>query len=453
MIEKSQYIYETYFGEKLFLLNLMTFKYTILNVSDSLLWKENHIDRISIKERLKQDLFIVPSEDFWESKIERLVKKHKISPSHTIFITDECNQKCPYCFEKDSQSLRKYNKTLSTEQVNNIIKTIKLVNARYDPNDNRITLFGGEPLLEKNHGIVEYILQKLESIKGSKVNIVTNGITLDRYFDLVRKYQHRILSIIVTLNGYKELHELIRGSEDNPTFLKIVSNIRALLDSVQYVSIGINIMLEKRNVENVESLLNFLEKEGLLSNKRVMVRFGRIQSRTNPENFFYQYELPYEDYYPALIRKYFSPVNSHITTDMFEGSEVGFLGKLLQFWIDNRFIFPELKGCEAVYPGRYCYYVDGKIYPCTEIVGNDQFVIGSYDNSIIYEDKIAPWRNYDVLQLEKCKTCKFIGMCDGACPVTNKMMLGRIDDIYCLRMEEALEKVIRQLYEMGFFNA
>ena len=452
MFDKNFYIYEKDFDNKLLLLNLMTFEYQILGYKDTVFWKNDQLERISVFEKLKEKNFILQDKMLLHEKLKSLTKKKLKNPTHVIFVTDECNQKCPYCFEKDSDSLRKYGKTLSIDQSDYIIKMIKKINGEYGGNETKITLFGGEPLLLKNQSIIQHLLMKISTLNGAEVNIVTNGITLDSYIDTVADNEAVISGVIVTLNGLKETHEVIRNSKDNPTFDRIINNIKLCLQKTAKVMIDINILLEKRNINNIETLLKYLYEEGLLQDKRIRVRFGRIQSRTHADSFDYEFELPYEDYYACLLDKYLNDSHSYIDVSMIGGSEVGFLGKLFRHWYLGEFIYPEVKGCEAVYPGRFCYYVDGNIYPCTEIAGNEQFKIGDYIDGEIYEDKFDRWKNYDVLNLEKCRNCRFVGMCDGACPVTNKMKNGEIENVYCLRMEIALDKMIECLWKRGFFS-
>ena len=115
-------------------------------------------------------------------------------------------------------------------------------------------------------------------------------------------------------------------------------------------------------------------------------------------------------------------------------------------------VFPSLKGCEAVYPGRYCYYVDGNIYPCTEIVGKDSYAIGSFSDEKVFESRQAKWSNLNIRNIKKCMACKYVCLCGGACPVTTIEMNSAMDDPYCLRIENALSKMVEELDKEGFFN-
>lgn len=447
---KSKYIYEKLIQDKLFLLNLITFKYIILGEEDSIKWKENKIRSLSkYREIINQELIVEDDTKLISYAMEKLSKKQNRNPNHVIYITDECNQRCRYCFENEIEILGKKNRVLSYEQIDKILDTINKIN---NPNDKKgnITVFGGEPLLEKNREKIKYLLGKLESNSMQKVDIVTNGLTLDSYCKLLNENKNQVRSLIVTLNGYKEIHEIVRGSINNPTFHLMINNIMSFLEKTNSIDIRINILLEKTNISRIDELLRYLKQKGIYDNKRVSIAFGRIQVRVNTDKNTYDRELPYEDYYSSIIDYYYD--NPLVKDEMIVGSEVSILGKMYKFWKNNELIYPELKGCNATYPGRLCYFVDDYMYPCTEITGINRYNIGNYMKQGLDESKYKLWKEYTVSELEKCKECKFIGLCNGACPVTNLTVNNKINDVFCLNMEDSIERFIESLYKKGYFD-
>lgn len=449
MFIKSNYIYEKNLKNKLFLLNLLTFKYLILDEEDVVLWYRNRLIEMNRYNELILEHFIVDDDlKLFNLAIKTLANKGNMNPNHVIYITDECNQRCTYCFERTIDILGKKNKVLTYDQMDKIIATISALNIKYKK-DSSITIFGGEPLLEKNKYILEYLLESCEKNNIPKVDIVTNGITLKLYADIINKYNLQIGAIIVTLNGYKEIHELVRGSTDKPTFDIINDNIKYLLNNTENIKIRINILLDKLNISELNSLLVYLKKEKISTSKRVSIAFGRIQFRTITQNGRYNRELPYEDYYSSIINHYYN--NELVEDEMIEGSEVSILSNLYKFWNNSKLAYPELKGCTAIYPGRFCYFIDGNIYPCTEIAGIEEYSIGNYMEQGIDEIKYESWKNYEVKKLIKCKKCKYIGLCNGACPVSNITINGNINEVYCLNIEKSLDNFIEALYKKGYF--
>lgn len=450
MYKRTHYLHEQWFGNRVFILNLLTFEYVFLDVNDSTLWRNGKYGEIKEFKKLVDLYILVEKEILLDLAINKLAQKQFKNPNHVIYITDECNQTCPYCFEKESGSLRRYSRTLTIDQANSIIDMIGMTNEYNAVPFGSVTLFGGEPLLPKNHFIIQHLLLKMEEFKFPEVHIVTNGITLDCFFDTLVNFESRISSLVVTLNGYRDVHEMIRDSSNFPTYGIIIKNIKKVLQITSKIYVKINILLEQRNLDSIGELLGNLKEVGLLHEKRIVVSFARIQSRTNPDQFEYKWELPYTDYYSELIKKFFDI--SEITLDMLNGSEVAVLGEIFRYWCKSGIAIPHFNACEAVYPGRYCYYIDGKIYPCTEIVGKKEYAIGDYYTGIMYNCEQKKWKEYNVLGLNKCKKCKFVGLCNGGCPVTNTEVNNTISDVYCLNIETALSKMLNTLYCEEFFN-
>lgn len=449
MLTKSKYIYEKDLDDSLFLLNLLTFNYKILDTTDHLLWSKDKLTELSCYKNLISDYFLVEDDSkLFNYTMKMLSNTGNRNPSHVIYVTDECNQRCSYCFEKSIDILGKKNKVLTNNQIDKIIHTISSINCE-NKKRGSITIFGGEPLLEKNKETVEYLLQSCGKNNISKVDIVTNGITLNSYINILNKYNHQIKSLIITLNGYKDMHELVRGSVNNPTFDIITKNIKNVLENTKNIDIRINILIDKLNIEKLDELLIYLKEEKISTDTRVSIAFGRIQFRTFSENSRYIRELPYKNYYSSIIDNYYE--NELIDDKMIEGSEVSILSKLYKHWKKNELAYPELKGCTAVYPGRFCYFVDDNIYPCTEISGIPKYSIGNYMKDGIDINKYNPWNSYKIKNLQKCTSCKFIGLCNGGCPVTNLTINNNINDVYCLNIEESLNNFIQSLYKKGFF--
>lgn len=447
---KTKYVYEQQLGQNLFIMNLLTFRYLLLDRKTTTNWINNNIVALQQKNELIEQHFLVEDDTILlKVAFDKLSSKGNLCPSNVIFITDECNQKCTYCFERENKFLNKTRTTLSEKDIDKIFDMICHFKHNKKKYNGSITIFGGEPLLLKNRHIIEYCLKRLKSLRLSKATIVTNGITLHHYLDLLNQFSEQIYALVITLNGYGPLHDIIRGSEENPTFNIIIDNIKKCFELKNEINIKINILLEKRNINKINELLDFLQREKLLQDKRIHIAFGRIQSRTNPQQSNYSFALPYEKYYSSIFQNYYH--DSLITDEMIEGSEVSVMSNIYKSWKHQSVAYPLLRGCEAVYPGRFCYYVDGYIYPCTEIAGNINYAIGNYREMKMYSDSLSQWSEYNLRKL-KCADCKYIGMCCGACPITNTEVNGSMSEVYCLNMETSLKNMIDVLYKKGFFN-
>jgi len=147
IIKKTQYLYEQSFGCRLFLFHLLTFEYIILNKHDTLYWKSNDFTSLKNAKALYDKFFLVEDDMLLLNlALNKLSKGGGLNPNHVIFVTDECNQRCTYCFERKKHSLNNIKRTLSFSDIEKIYFMITKLNTKKD-NRSHITLFGGEPLL------------------------------------------------------------------------------------------------------------------------------------------------------------------------------------------------------------------------------------------------------------------------------------------------------------------
>lgn len=449
VVKKTKYVFERSLKDGFLLVNLLTFNYLILNKKDAEKWQNNDLTGMSCYESLVSECFVVKDDSaLFNRALNYFAIRGELKPSHVVFITDECNQHCPYCFEKESGSLNNIHRRQTMNDIEKIFHMILEING--NPVEGNIILFGGEPLLSKNISIIKYCFELAKQYNFPSLQIVTNGTQIRDYKELFSQFYEQIGALIVTLNGSREVHDVIRGSCNNPTFDVIINNIKYIVKEFPNISIQINLLLEKRNIDNIDKLLLFLKQEGILEKPQVHVLFGRIQSRTNPLQGDYPFALPYENYYSEVLKA--AAHSTYIEDSMISGSEVDVLGRIYKHWKKNMLVFPSLKGCEAVYPGRYCYYVDGNIYPCTEIVGKNSYAIGSFSEEKLFESRQAKWGDFNIQNIKKCMACKYVCLCGGACPVTTIEMNSAMDDPYCLKIEKALSKMIEELDKEGFFN-
>ncbi|MCR4422897.1 MAG: 4Fe-4S cluster-binding domain-containing protein [Exilispira sp.] len=165
---KSKFIHEYNFKEFVFLFNTITFDYHILDKISSKKWKEGKFSTISLneKEELVKKRFLinnkVEDENLFQKAINYFSNKNiKIQlPSFLIYITNECNLSCSYCFQINQRKNNSLN--LTKEKVNSIFYGIdNIIKNFHNNSDMRITIFGGEPLLIKNKNIIEYLFTKL----------------------------------------------------------------------------------------------------------------------------------------------------------------------------------------------------------------------------------------------------------------------------------------------------
>ncbi len=137
-----------------------------------------------------------------------------------IFLTRNCNLKCPYCFA--AEFVNKENEEITLENFKKIVDFIKKNGSK------RFGLIGGEPTLHSNFREILEIIIKDEGIEG--VTIYTNGLLLDKYKDIIFNENFRFL---INCNSPSDIGE--------KQYQKLRENIKLIKENSKNFSLGINI--------------------------------------------------------------------------------------------------------------------------------------------------------------------------------------------------------------------
>lgn len=143
----------------------------------------------------------------------------------SLLLTEQCNLRCKYCFEKHKDNWMNENiaiKSIDWLFENAIKSEEKQVN---------VTMFGGEPML--NWRVMEIAFQRgyekmQETGIGFNASIITNAtIMSDEIYNMLRKYRDRVgLSIQLSIDGIPDVQNMYRiDTNGNPTWGKVEKNI------------------------------------------------------------------------------------------------------------------------------------------------------------------------------------------------------------------------------------
>lgn len=120
------------------------------------------------------------------------------SPYFVIYVTDDCNMKCSYCFNAIDKNMQIYNR----EPLYNVEDFKNFIHRNYKEKEIGIRFFGGEPLINKKwiYSFVEEMAQ--EDIR-INYDIFTNATLLDEEFiNFAEKYHIRFY---VSVNGGNDI--------------------------------------------------------------------------------------------------------------------------------------------------------------------------------------------------------------------------------------------------------
>lgn len=158
-----------------------------------------------------------------------------------ISLTERCNLRCFYCMPPEGILLSPPEHIMQADEV------IKIASEFVSLGVDKIRLTGGEPLVRKD---IEVILTGLSKLN-SEIAISTNGVALDKYFDLLEKTKVKHLNISLdTLN--KEKFKKITNRD---YFERVITNIHTAIDKGFIVKINVVVI----KGENEYEILDFIE--------------------------------------------------------------------------------------------------------------------------------------------------------------------------------------------------
>ncbi len=368
--------------------------------------------------------------DLEKELFQRLEQKHQrhqkiIEP--LIILTYDCNFRCPYCYEQTLMDKGKdwMNKQITPEMVHSLIRHFD--NYKVE----RITLFGGEPLLPRNkETVIEFI--KYIKAKNLKLNIITNGYYLEHYIPLLVDVD--VQKIQITLDGNEERHNQTRYTAGKQgTFHKILENVKLARKDNLPIFIRCNVDIDDQN--QVNDLLQTFDEYGLRDDPGIELFVAALREGEHLEGDNCN-----------IIRKYIQQIDKAIdypnsTKEMFVK-----LSHIATNFLDNTNWHPKYTYCFA-HSSLQVFDPWGYIYPCSVLVGREKDIIGTYDeNGVIFNDLYTKWHNRTVANMEKCRDCEMALFCGGGCAGESSYQNRDLYEPDCSDMEAYLSELLPYLY-------
>lgn len=131
-----------------------------------------------------------------------------------------------------------------------------------------VTWFDGEPLLRPNHvaKIYDLILNLVQELHIEFYNSITNGTLLNNQNINFIKKMNNLVSIKITLDGCKEVHDARKPLLGSSSYELAIKNL--MLSVRQDLPIKVRINVDKENINHIEDLIKELSqnneiKEGI----------------------------------------------------------------------------------------------------------------------------------------------------------------------------------------------
>ncbi len=359
------------------------------------------------------------------------------SISYTICPTYRCNLACTYCFEKDLISANKT--TMNLKVITNVLKAISAISdIRSERTRPRITLFGGEPLLNaKTKAIMETVFQETAETPQS-VSIVTNGVNLSNHMDILTRHIDSIERIQITVDGPKHVHDRRRiFPSGKGSFDRIIEGIDSAFEAGLPIHLRVNVDAE--NLKFIPDLGKFIISKGWNDSNCFVADIAPVTdhvcSNTIP-NLLPEHEivgetlrlLDFHREYMEVFRLRTFRILNHVARVF------GFITNKVEFEDMPSFFY-----CETNYMPYYVFGAEGLIYPCAECIGKENFAIGrAHPDFFLDEEWEAEWKNRNVLTIPKCSECKYLTLCGGGCAFSSLANNGSLYIPMCEDPEKVL---------------
>lgn len=338
------------------------------------------------------------------SKIEEI---EKISASKNIntnlkalclHVSHDCNLICEYCFASEGD----YNsgRELMSEDV--AIKAIDYLVANSEGRKKiEVDFFGGEPLM--NFDVVEATVKYARGIQEKTgkyfyFTITTNGTLLnDHRIDFINENMD---NVVISIDGRKENHDAVRHDcNGNGSYDRIVPMAQKLISQRGGKSYFVRGTFTARNKDFSNDVMHLAE----LGFKEISVE---PVVGSGSDLYFKESDIPeilHE--YENLAEKYIDKI----------ASNHGF--RFYHFYINlenGPCLFKRITACGAGYE-YLAVSPDGKIYPCHQFVGQEEFVVGDIENGINNKNLCEELKYNTIFEKEECRECWAKLFCSGGC--------------------------------------
>lgn len=375
----------------------------------------NYLGKEDLIEELKKGKMLIDSD---KDELKEVIEESQTTrscneiASLTVAPTMECNFICPYCYEKGIK-----HKTMTQEIITAVKSFIKQM--KNTANKLEIIWYGGEPLLVLD--IVKELTYEAISVFGTEnytANMVTNGYLLNEQNSSLLE-SLKINNIQITLDGPPKIHNQRRKLPNNEdTFFVILNNIKRILDENINVHFNIRINTDKKNIDSIDEILEYIDKFGLK---------GKIEL----------YLAPVHD----MNNKCNNP--TCLSNKEFAKEEFAFIKRSLNKGY-NLINLPERNPgiCGAV--SNNCFVIDasGNIFKCLGEISQPQNKIGNVLHHLDKNnDKLKKWTSYQLDSV--CLECNYLPVCMGGCPA---FQMKRAEK-RCIPIKEYCSQMIGMIYD------
>ncbi|MBR5513156.1 MAG: radical SAM protein [Ruminococcus sp.] len=324
-----------------------------------------------------------------------------------IWLTEACNLKCTYCYES--------NKSMKYMQKDTIERTIEFICRKSVGMDSCIINFhGGEPLLAFDN--ILYFVSEFNKRGVSAVySLTTNGVLLDE--EKIKRFYENKIYLSLSLDGNAEVNDKCRISCDGKgTYEKVAVKIPLIMKYYPELRIRMTVTPET-SIHLFDSVKHISQLGG-----KLIIAVPDLYDNKWTKELINNVEKQVIDLYKE-----------------FKDSDTEFL------------FFEKLENCKK---GKcdggineFNISIEGKLYPCSFVTGNDDYLIGN----VVDDVDEALLSKFSAVYGKSNYTCSGCGreeICTASrCKFVNAMMTGdplKVHPVICT-FEHMINNISRKI--------
>ena len=348
-----------------------------------------------------------------------------------IHICHDCNMRCRYCFA-DEGAYHSKRESMSLETAKKAVDFLLRNSGKRKVLE--MDFFGGEPLM--NFDVLKQTVAyaKEEGAKvGKKFLFTTTTNALLLTDSVIEFFNAEMENVVLSLDGRKEVHDLIRKSINGKGTQEIVlEKIKKFISLRGDKSYYVRGTFTAKNLDFGKDVV-YIADQGVdsISMEPVVTDIPDLQIT--------------DKHLPAIKAEY-----ERLCEEYIKRREEGKGFNFFHFNIDlegGPCLSKRVSACGA---GNEYFSVtpNGDLYPCHQFAGDENFKMGNVEEGITRKDIREKFKNSCLFTRKKCENCFAKFICSGGCSANNYHFNGDVDEPYettCEMMKKRIECAMHAL--------
>lgn len=349
------------------------------------LWDDLCTRDVNLSEKEKETLIrhgIVSNSEKEYFVYKRMMKSNDdIGYNVVLNLTDNCNLRCPYCFNESCSS--KLSTIRTTDDVLSDIAYLSNINI------NTITLSGGEPFLFEGKELILIINEAKKIAK--RVGVNTNGTIIPKEFEEIIKLCD---TISVSLDGNNEHNN--SATRGKGSFQRTINFIERVADIDCSAKLWLSVTASKYNYQYVPQILDIA--------KRYQIDMG--------VNFIFEIGSALDNVDDLRIPE---EAERELRKQLFE-----YASRIAYPKYPSKFFVSEIQLAKKTCANADMLFIDNeRVYPCPGMK-EEKYQLG-YINELEkcladpVRQHLLELNSFDQYKYDKCQECSAKFFCGGGC--------------------------------------